>query len=122
METATWAFLLHVICRIPMRTHTPDWLTELDLQIYVLETCATLLAIKIIAQLTTNATIILFVDNTGTQNAMISGTPNNQVANQTVATFWQVASRNNISVWVERVDPPQTLMMLRAGNAARAIL
>ena len=65
--------------------------------------------ILLIAQMSKHASIILCVDNTGTQNALINGTATNQVVNQMVATFWQVAARNNISVWVERVDSPTNI-------------
>ena len=56
-----------------------------------------------------NATIILCVDNTGTQNALIDGNSTNPVANQIVATFWKVAAQNNIFVWVGRVDSPTNI-------------
>ena len=87
-------------------TQTPKWFRGLNLKIYELETCANLLEITLIALLTNNVTIILRVDNAGTQNALINGTADNAVVNQMVATFWQVAAKNNITVWVERVDSP----------------
>ena len=90
-------------------THTPKWFTELNIQIYELETCATLLAITLVAQLSENATIILCVDNTGTQNALINGRADSPVVNQIVATFWQVEARKNITVWAERVDSPTNI-------------
>ena len=88
---------------------TPAWITKLYLQIYELETCAILLAITITAQMAENATIVLFVVNTGAQNARADGTAAEQVANQTVATFWQVAFRSNISVEGERADSPENI-------------
>ena len=90
-------------------THTPKWFTELNLQIYELETCAALLAITLVAQLSENAAIILCVDHTGTHNSLIDGIADNPVVNQLVATFWQVAARNNITVWAEMVDSPTNI-------------
>ena len=90
-------------------SHTPEWFCKLNLQLYELETCAALLAILLVATMAKNATMILCVDNTGAQNALISGNSTNPVANQMIATFWQIAAQNNIFVWVGRVDSPTNI-------------
>ena len=89
-------------------THTPKWFTGLNLQIYELETCATLLAITLAEQLSGNATIILRVDNTGTQNVLINGRADNPVVNQIVATFWQVEARKTSQYGWKWSTPRQT--------------